>query len=164
MLLPALFVLSIAYVLAFPIAALAIVASIVSRALDGVEVAVVVSRRSKVGAKGQRVIGSIRLNRASLTRTGGAALDLTGRAALAVRSTATAAARAADGQADRAGALALTLAVWLAPWALVEAAAGAGYAVTPYAIALAIGGAWIRAARPSVAALVTRSEGPVIGR
>jgi hypothetical protein len=164
MFLPALFALSLAYLLAFPIAALAIVASILTRACDGLEIAVVVSRRSKVGAKGQRVIGSIRINRGSLTRAGRAALTLTRAIGETVTRSARRAALAADRQTDRAGALALTLAVWLAPWTMLELAAGTGFTVAGYVAALAIGGAWIRAARPSVAELVRRTDGPRIGR
>ena len=164
MLLPALLLLSIAYLLASPIAVLAILASIAYRASDGIELAVVVSRRQRTGSKGQRVIASIRINRSTVTRAARAALT----AGRALRSTAhalaRAAARRADEQADRAGALALTLSVWLAPWVLVEAAAGSGWTVAGYALALALGGAWIRATRPDVRALVHQTDPPRIGR
>jgi hypothetical protein len=164
MLLPALFALSIAYLLLAPLAIVATLASLLMRAADGVEVAVVVTRRRTDGHRGQRTIASARINRASLTRAAGHALALTGRALTVIRSTARRCARTADRQADRAGAMSLCLAVWLAPWSALELAAGAGYAVAPYAIALALGGAWIRAARPGVAELVARSDGPTIGR
>jgi hypothetical protein len=169
MLLPALFALSLACILAFPIAVVAVIASFIMRAADGLEIAVVVSRRSKVGARGQRVIASARLNRSTVARGVASALDLTGRTLTVIRSTARAAARraarTADGQADRAGALALCLAVWLAPWAALELTAGAGLTVAVYVTALALGGAWIRAARPSVGDLARQTDGPSpIGR
>jgi hypothetical protein len=107
MLLPVLFTLSIAYLLAAPLALLATLAVLLTRAADGLEVAVVVTRRQRTGARGQRTIASVRLNRASLTRAGSYALALTGRALTVIRSTARRCARTADGQADRAGALAL---------------------------------------------------------
>jgi len=164
MFLPALFLISLAYRLTAPIAVLAIVVSLLTRACEGLEIAVVVSRRQRTGSKGQRVVASARLNRASLTRAGSYALSLARSAGETVARSARRAARAADGQADRAGALAICLAVWLSPWVLVEAAAGAGFTVAGYALALAIGGAWIRATRPDVRALARSIDGPPIGR
>lgn len=138
----ALALLSLACLLSAPIA-LAVAAAVVAwSAVADIEVAIVVSRRSRTGARGQRVIASARTTPRRAVRTTGVA------GVVAVRAVRAAAAGAAAGAArwtetetagrwaDRArtladvGPAALTVgAVVALPWAMLAAPDGAGAVV-----------------------------------
>jgi hypothetical protein len=131
----ALFALSVACLLTAPIAIAVALAVVVWGSIADVEVAVVVSRRRHDGARGQRVMGSIRMTPrkaiGALARTVGAAVETARRwtetaARRAARWTETAAQTLADVAGPAVGA-ACTLALAIAiPWfALAGSGAGA---------------------------------------
>lgn len=137
----ALSLLSVACLAVAPIALAVAAAVVVWGAVSDVECAIVVSRRARTGARGQRVVWSVRLTPRRAVRTAGAA------AAGAVRAVRAAAAGArgaaarwgeteqAARWADRARAAAdigpavgVLCAVWALPWIAIAAPDGAAAA------------------------------------
>lgn len=137
----ALALLSIAQIALAPLA-LAIAAAVVAwSAVADIEVAIVVSRRSRTGARGQRVIASARTTPRRAVRTTGVAGVVAVRAARAMAAGAAAgaarwteteqAARWADRArtlADVGPAVGVLCAVWALPWIAITAPDGAAAA------------------------------------
>jgi hypothetical protein len=137
----ALFALSVACLLTAPIAIAVALAVVVWGSIADVEVAVVVSRRRHDGARGQRVMGSIRMTPrkaiGALARTVGAAVETarrwteTARRAFGRWTETETAARWADrarAAADIGPAFGVLCAVWALPWIALAAPDGAAAA------------------------------------
>jgi hypothetical protein len=137
----ALFALSVACLLTAPIAIAVALAVVVWGSIADVEVAVVVSRRRHDGARGQRVMGSIRMTPrkaiGALARTVGAAVETarrwteTARRAFGRWTETETAGRWADrarAAADVGPAAGVLAAVWALPWAMLAAPDGAAAA------------------------------------